>query len=256
MNFDFGDEILRYLLLQVLFMFNFISFERLLTASFLTSVHGLPIYAIIFTVSTQLNAFSTLLKERLVESWQQQQRQQMATKQRASICFGPAFGHSLRDFLAHNVAYLRLLADGNRVYGQSVYLFFLVAYPENAYLLMRFLFKNHSTSAWVAVSVLIPQQLFLMFAIQLFAARMAVTFHRPVKPMMTIFQELNQNFSNCSTRVFLKVSTYLQHFHMNNRYGIALYGKVGTTTYASYFKSVVFYMKFLVFAYKLFATEK
>lgn len=255
MNFDFGDEILRYLLLQVLFMFNFISFERLLTASFLTSVHGLPIYAIIFTVSTQLNAFSTLLKERLVESWQQQ-RQQMATKQRASICLGPAFGHSLRDFLAHNVAYLRLLADGNRVYGQSVYLFFLVAYPENAYLLMRFLFKNHSTSAWVAVSVLIPQQLFLMFAIQLFAARMAVTFHRPVKPMMTIFQQLNQNFSNCSTRVLLKVSTYLQHFHVNNRYGIALYGKVGTTTYASYFKSVVFYMKFLVFAYKLFATEK
>lgn len=48
---------------------------------------------------------------------------------------------------------------------------------------------------------------------------------------------------------------YLQHFHFNNQYEIALCFKVGTTVYASNFKLVVFYMKFLVFAYKLLAKK-
>ena len=236
------------MLFQFLFGLVFFTVQKLTTFHALAIVNGIPIFAILSILTTQLLNFLIDLKKKMLSCVSILGAKKTGTSEITLSIIARSFQH----FFAHNAAYLRLLADANRVYGSVLYLFFLIAYPVNANLLMSLLLQKHSFSMTIGISTVILQQLFLMFALQLFCARMAVAFHRPVKPMMTIFLQLNQVFSNSNVlQVRLMAALYLQHFHVDNRYGIT-YGKIGNINYASYSKSIVFYLKFLVFAYKLF----
>ncbi|KAH9408298.1 hypothetical protein TYRP_011970 [Tyrophagus putrescentiae] len=180
----------------------------------LASVNGIPIFAILSILATQLLSFLIAFKKRVLSCVSILGAKKTGTTGIILSIMARSFQH----FFAHNAAFLCLLADANRLYGSLMY-FFFTAYPFNAKLLMSIFLQKLSFSATIGISTLLIQQLFLMFALQLFCARMAIAFHRPVKPMMAIFMQLNRSLSNSSfvLRVRLKVAYYLQHFHVNNR---------------------------------------
>lgn len=181
-------------------------------------------------------------------------------------------GRRLSRFYQLGSRYLRLLADANRLYGPATLRFFLVAYPQNAHLLMCLLLQREGggsgtgsgskvggrTGAFTfGTSILLAQQLFIMFAVHVFSARMAGSFHRAVKPLtalLTAESTAHANWANkvASFRSRLRLATYLQAMNVSNRYGLR-YGSVGAVTYASFARSLVFYGKFLIYSFRLFS---
>ena len=246
----FSSDFWEFLFFHFLCGLAFFTLQKIMALGVLASVNGIPIFAILSILATQLLSFLIAFKKRVLSCVSILGAKKTGT---TSITFS-IMVRSFQHFFAHNAAFICLLADANRLYGSLMYFFFITAYPFNAKLLMSLFLQKLSFSATIGISTLLFQQLFLMFALQLFCARMAIAFHRPVKPMMAIFMQLNRCLSKSSfvLLVRLKVAYYLQHFHVNNRYGIT-YGKNGNMSYASYNKSVVFYLKFLVFSCKLFA---
>src|SRR5699024_5200191 len=98
------------------------------------------------------------------------------------------------------------------------------------------------------------QQLLIILVVYVFAVRLAIAVHRPVRPMTDLFiGSLNSNL-HFTFRIRLKMASYLQHFSTMNRYGLN-YGKMGPMTYASFGKSLIFYTKFLIYAYRLFSAK-
>lgn len=218
------------------------STRRILSTLFIVGTHSLALFVVIFILPRQL---WSLVAEVGRKSHQHQQN-----------IFSS--GHRLRCFFARNSAFIRLQGDVSRLYGMATFRFFLVAYPQNAYLLMCLLLdeglqeKQRSTSFKVGTSMLLVQQLIIILLVHVFAARQATTVHRPVKPMNGLFMDSLKSHLQFSFRMRLKMAAYLQNFNVTNRYGLA-YGKMGSVTYSSFGKSMAFYWKFLVYAYKLFS---
>ncbi|KAH9391577.1 hypothetical protein TYRP_022753, partial [Tyrophagus putrescentiae] len=197
--------------------------RRLLSTLFLVASNALPLFAILFILPRQLVTLVAKMG---------QQKNIFST------------GHRLKGFFAKNTAYIRLLGDVSRLYGTATFRFFLVAYPQNAHLLMCLLLeeeegvggRQRSTTFKVGIATLLAQQLIIILLVHVFSARLATAVHRPVRLV----------------NARLKMAAYLAHFNVVNRYGLT-YGRVGAVTYASFGRSMVFYGKFLIYAYRLFA---
>ena len=234
----------QYALFQFHAWLLFASLRRLLSTLFLTGAHGFSVNAMLYIIPRQMLTCIEEIKRRRPQ------------QNIFSTC------HRLRRFLAQNAAYIRLLGDSNRLYGTAVFRFFLVAYPQNAHLLMSLLLEGRedgdvqqtkrSTSFKATVIVLLAQQQMIIFLMHVFSVQLATSVHKPVQPMTALFLGSLQSNLKFSFRIRLKMAAYLQHFNTDNRYGLS-YGKVGAVTYSSFGKSLVFYWKFLIFAYKLFS---
>lgn len=223
----------------------FICAQKVLSALFLLGTHALTLNFVFLIIRRQM---WTLFED---------------IKKHTSIF---RTGSLLNNFYALSSRYLTLLDNSNRLFGPATFRFFLVAYPENAHLLMFMLMgksrsegqNSRSGSLTFGLSILIFEQFFVMFAVHIFSARMAISFHKPVKPLTTIFLagsgNLKTNWVNkfTSIRARLRLALYIQALNVLNRYGLR-YGKVGAVTYVSFGRSLVFYIKFLIYAYKLFS---
>lgn len=228
-----------YINFQLQITLFFTSIRCIFSALFLFGTFTLTLYAILFIQRRQMWVLVMEIK-----------------RQKNKYILGLT-GSRLQKFYSLSNAYLRLLADANKLYGPAILRFFLVAYPENAHLLMFLLFQKsgsegqseRSGSLTVGLIFLIGQQLFVMFAVHVFSARMAHDFHRPVKPLRTVFLAGNGSRVNFNDRI--KLAAYLQALNVSNRYGLR-YGKVGAITYASFGKSLIFYLKLLIYSYRLF----
>ncbi len=231
-----------YGLFQVHAWLMFAVTRRVLSTLFLLGSHAFPVDTMLYILPQQLRSCLEELKR---------------SHHRQNIF---STSHRLKRFLARNTAYICLLGDSNRLYGTATFRFFLVAYPQNAYMLMSLLLEgggddaqtNRSSSFKVALVVLLVQQQMIIFLMHVFSVQLATAVHRPVRPMTALFLGSLQSNLKFSFRIRLKMAAYLQHFNTDNRYGLS-YGKVGSVTYASFGKSLVFYWKFLIFAYKLFS---
>ncbi len=216
--------------------------RRLLSTLFLVASNALPLFAILFILPRQLVTLVAKMG---------QQKNIFST------------GHRLKGFFAKNTAYIRLLGDVSRLYGTATFRFFLVAYPQNAHLLMCLLLeeeegvggRQRSTTFKVGIATLLAQQLIIILLVHIFSARLATAVHRPVRPVNGLFMLGSLKDSHglrFSFRARLKMAAYLAHFNVVNRYGLT-YGRVSAVTYASFGRSMVFYGKFLIYAYRLFA---
>ena len=225
------------ILSQTIAFLLYISTLRLFTTLFQVASHGLSLYALLFIIPKQLWTSLADIREK-------HQQNIFST------------GFRLRSFFSRTAAYLRLLGDANRLYGAASFRYFLVSYPENAYMIMCLLFEGleqpRSATFKLTLFTLLAQQLIIIFLVHVFSVRLATAVHRPVKPMTTLFLgSLNSNLQ-FSFRVRFKMAAYLQNFNVSKRYGVN-YGKVGAMTYTSFGRSLIFYWKFLIYSYKLFS---
>lgn len=141
-----------------------------------------------------------------------------------------------------SVEYLFQLADANRIFGRSLFMFLFLATPSNSYMIMMVLLtraKQDQSSAIIFKSltmIIVCNQLVLIFGTHWSAAKMTLLFHQPVRHLMKVAlfnKRLKNNF-----QVQLGLAHYIEAFHTVNQYCVT-YGKYGAITFSSY-KKVIF----------------
>lgn len=154
---------------------------------------------------------------------------------------------NLPSFLKRNDFTVRLAPDINRIYGKAIFAFLLVGLPTNSILIMM-LANRHllSISVQLIFLVIVLFQVFFLFIIHLSSALIVLKIHRPVKRLMSI----SIGYRGLSLSWKLKLTRYFEQFHSTNQFTVN-YGNAGKITIHSFSKHLIYYLKMLIFAWKI-----
>lgn len=154
-------------------------------------------------------------------------------------------------FLTENELSLRFLADFNRIYGNVFFAFILIVTPFHAIFLMTLLLTREelTTEGRFFLGILLLMQMIFMASIAFFSIRVSLKLDRPAKKFLPLpAKSLTYRWRLLSR---FKLSLYLEQFHTLNPYTVN-YGKFGgKITYQSSGRLLFYYIKFIMFAFKL-----
>lgn len=159
---------------------------------------------------------------------------------------------SFTRFLNENQRSLAILRDINAIYGNFLFVFFLINTPLNATILMTFTLGSISLTTETRlffIIILVGQSIFLV-AVALYPIVLSLKLHEPARKLLALpAKSMNRWPLLCR----LKFTNYLEQFHTKNLYTINLGQFGGKITYQSTGRHLFFYFKLLIFAYKLVA---
>lgn len=144
---------------------------------------------------------------------------------------------------------LVFLADVNRIYGTAIQLFLLINCPLNSLLMVALFMDVFANHLLVLVYIILAIQMTFIFVIHFFCITVCTKFHTPAKAFIYLFVHSKLVKFYC-VRERLKLANYIEQFHTKNVFTVT-YGRYGKITYQSFFKHIFFYIKFLLFTYKL-----
>lgn len=130
------------------------------------------------------------------------------------------------------------LKDFNRLYGTALALFFLFCYPCNAAIIVLLIFHPADSIILSATASLLAfYQLFFMFFMHAFSARMTAKLHRPAKLLIgaEFANEGDDAEKQKFNRASLTLSNYIFYFHTYHQYAMT-YGKAGNVTFRSFLR--------------------
>lgn len=154
-------------------------------------------------------------------------------------------------FLRENHRSLLFLTDATRIYGNLLFGFFLLNTPLNATILMMLLLGSTSQmtgSIRLFLGFVFIAQIFIMALFSIYPTILSLKLHAPSRRLLALPAKHRNQWS---LKGRLKLSFYLEQFHTLNRYTVDLGKFGGKITYASTGRHVFFYLKLLIFAYKL-----
>lgn len=116
----FSSDFWEFLFFYFLCGLAFFTLQKIMALGVLASVNGIPIFAILSILATQLLSFLIAFKKRVLSCVSILGAKKTGT---TSITFS-IMVRSFQHFFAHNAAFICLLADANRLYGSLMYFFF------------------------------------------------------------------------------------------------------------------------------------
>lgn len=153
---------------------------------------------------------------------------------------------NLPSFLKINDFTVRLAPDINRIYGKAIFAFLLVGLPTNSILMMMLANRHLSLSVQLIFLVVVFFEIFFLFIIHLSSALIVLKLHQPVKRLMSI----SLGYRGLSLSWKLKLTRYFEQFHSTNQFTVN-YGNAGKITIHSFSKHLMYYLKMLIFAWKI-----
>lgn len=136
-----------------------------------------------------------------------------------------------------NIEILQMTNSTDHTYGVMMFLFLLVNYPTNAYLVMILIKKQMSILNNIIFITIISYQLSFIFIFHFITTQYAHQLHRPAKYVVRNY--LNPSLLLISLNNRMKVSFWIENFHTKKMYGIT-YGGIEVITLKTFFK-VFFY---------------
>lgn len=136
-------------------------------------------------------------------------------------------------------SFLVLLADANRVYGAAFFVYIVINMPLNALLIMMLNKTGQIVGRVLRIgsAVYVVVQLFLIFAVTCFFAKVSTKFHKTVKRVirssvegLTVNEKSTTPFWPLKSR--LKLARYIETFHTSKQFTLK-YGQYGSVTFSS-----------------------
>lgn len=153
-------------------------------------------------------------------------------------------------YLRQMVISLAYLESFNANYSMIISSFFLLNTPLNALILIMLILNDLPGSSLRSIFMVALQQMNFLLLVSCFGALITLRLHKPTKIFFSLWvkskRKLNWNLS-----AQLKLLCYLEQFHTKNLFTL-FYGKAfAKITLQSFTKFIFFYVKLLIFAFKL-----
>ncbi|OTF73063.1 hypothetical protein BLA29_006311 [Euroglyphus maynei] len=134
---------------------------------------------------------------------------------------------------------LQMTTITDHTYGMMMFLFFLVNYPTNAYMIMIFIIKRMTMLNNIIFIMIIAYQLSFILMFHLIATQYARQIHHPVKFVINQVVELSSLSLSLliSRNSRLKLLFWIENFHTKNLYGIT-YGRIEVITLKTFCKVI------------------
>lgn len=145
---------------------------------------------------------------------------------------------------------LKLLADMNHIYGIALLILMLVNLPINALILMLLFMGKLNPSLLVLAVIIAFFQTFFISIVNFCCAVLSLRFYHPAKRFLSLSYRLQEKKCFLPLKTKLKMAFFIQLFYVKNQFTFN-FGKYSKITFKNVGRSLFYYIKILIFAYRL-----